>query len=129
VKIEIDLSVYKALTNLLLHEQDTLNDVVARLLHQDISGINSESSPPSPEKAEWFGQGVSLPVGTELRSTHKKVERIGVVRKAGLEVDGELFPSLSAAAIHVVGHNINGWNFWKIRNPVTHAWQPMSTLR
>lgn len=129
MKIEIELPVYKALTNLLLHEHDTHNAVIERLLQKD----GTPKAAPQPEfpaeNAEWLGHGVTLPVGTELRSNHKRVERIATVRKDGLELEGKLFPSLSAAAIHIVGHNINGWNFWKVRDPVTRAWRPMSSLR
>lgn len=125
MKIDIDLDVFKALTLLLEHENDTMNAVIGRLLK-----LPAHGPPETPAvMADWFGYGVTLPVGTELRTNYKKQERIGTVRQDGLELDGRLFPSLSAAAIHVTGQNTNGWNFWKVRDSATRTFRPMQTLR
>lgn len=33
-----------------------------------------------------------------------------------IEVNGKRFRTLSGAAMSIVGHNINGWTFWKERH-------------
>lgn len=124
MNIEIDFEVYKALTARLENEQDTYNDVIRRLLD-----LKKQVTPTETSQASWFGYGVSLPVGTQLRTNYKKTERLGIVRANGLEVEGELYPSLSAAAIGVVGQNTNGWTFWKYHDVATRSWKPMMALR
>ena len=101
--------------------------VLRRLL--DLPTEPTAPSPPPQMLADWFGSSVTLPVGTQLRTTYKKVERFGPIRADGLEVDGTLYPSLSAAAIGVVGQNTNGWNFWRYLDQDTQVWKPMMALR
>lgn len=124
MKIEIELDVYKALTQRMEHEQDALNDIIGRLLDLPAYRV----APANIEQADWFGYSVRLAVGTELRTNYKKTERIGIVRKDGLELEGQTFPSLSAAAIYVRGQNTNGWRFWKVRD-AAGKWQLMQSLR
>lgn len=127
-RIEIDFDVYKALTALRGSEDDTYNMVLRRLLDLPAAPERRATTDPTAT-AEWFGYGVTLPVGTQLRTTYKKVERFGIVRADGLEVDGTLYPSLSAAAIGVVGQNTNGWNFWRFLDQDSNTWKPMMALR
>lgn len=128
MKIEIGLEVYKGLTNRLQHEHDTLNDVIARLLDGQDAQATAPAMPPV-EMATWIGHKVSLPVGTELRKTLKGVEHVAIVQKDGLKVGGQLFPSLSAGAIHVAKHNVNGWRFWRVYDSLSDKWRTMESLR
>jgi len=126
--IEIDFDVYKALTSRQEHEQDSYNNVIRRLLNLG-EAQNTSQSPANRGVAEWFGYGVGLPVGTQLRTTYKKVERLATVQPGGLELDGTLYPSLSSAAIGVVGQNTNGWTFWRYYDQGSRSWKPMMALR
>ncbi|MFC3833657.1 MULTISPECIES: DUF2924 domain-containing protein [Deinococcus] len=85
--------------------------VLRRLL--DLPTEPTAPSPPPQMLADWFSYSFTLPVGTQLRTTYKNVDRFGTVRPDGLEVDGTLYPSLSAAAIGAVGQNTSGSNFWR----------------
>lgn len=125
MNIDIDFEVYKALTAELHDEHDTYNNVIRRLL-----GLHPSAQPAAAgPQASWFGYDVTLPVGTQLRTSYKKTERIGTVKADGLELDGEVYPSLSAAAISIVGQNTNGWTFWKYHDAATRSWKPMMALR
>lgn len=125
--IQIDFEVYKALTAALKDERDTYNEVIRRLLGLQEKPVLEESA--GQTIATWFGYGVSLPTGTQLRTNYKRTERLGIVRAEGLEVEGQLYPSLSAAAIGIVGQNTNGWTFWKYHDALSRSWKPMMALR
>ena len=57
--------------------------------------------------------GGFLRAGTRLRSTRQNDESVATVLDDGrLEVGGEIFESPSSAGRHVLGRNVNGWEFW-----------------
>lgn len=84
------------------------------------------------ETADYFhtGEG-ALPLGLRL----KKVTREGqvyeaVVTKSGIEVAGKgTFPSVSKAAGKLMGHNENGWKFWKYHDTDSDKWLPLVRLK
>jgi hypothetical protein len=56
-----------------------------------------------------------LTVGARLHPLPEAFDAPATVLEAGqLEVDGSAFDTPSAAAVHVVGHPINGWDFWGV---------------
>jgi hypothetical protein len=56
-----------------------------------------------------------LTVGARLHPLPEPFDAPATVLEAGqLEVDGSVFDTPSAAAVHVVGHPVNGWDFWGV---------------
>jgi hypothetical protein len=75
---------------------------------------------PKPKKIKKHAATVAdlinageITAGARLRSISSTHEVIALVRPDGqLEVAGVAYDSPSGAAVAVVGHEINGWNFW-----------------
>ena len=49
--------------------------------------------------------------------------------RIGLDKDGYVFDSPSAAAMYISGHNENGWRIWRYIDKVTNIEQPIDRLR
>jgi hypothetical protein len=64
-----------------------------------------------------------------LRAKYKgKLHRAVVRRDGRIRHDGVIYDSPSAAAIAVIGHNANGWQFWKYER-APGDWVPLKALR
>jgi len=64
-----------------------------------------------------------------LRAKYKSNLHRAVVRRDGrIRYDGHVYDSPSAAAIAVIGRNVNGWGFWKYER-APGDWVPLSALR
>jgi hypothetical protein len=64
-----------------------------------------------------------------LRAKYKgKLYRAVVRRDGRIRHDGVIYDSPSAAAIAVIGHNVNGWQFWKFER-APGDWVPLNSLR
>jgi hypothetical protein len=68
-----------------------------------------------PKFEELLEQGRLKP-GTELhhRALGRKMMIRAVVVPSGIEVDGEIFASPSAAGRATEGWNVNGWKYWRL---------------
>jgi len=83
----------------------------------------------------WYGKGVELPNGTELRLDYPGVVVYGKIRNGRWHVDGETFDSPSSAACYVVSKargremSVNGWLYWSVKRPTDSAWIPLNSLR
>lgn len=65
----------------------------------------------------------------KLRATYKRKEYVATLRKDGyIAYAGQKYSSPSAAAIAVVGRQVNGWQFWRFRVP-GKGWQPLANIR
>jgi len=65
----------------------------------------------------------------KLRARYKgKMYRATIRRDGRIRHDGVIYDSPSAAAIAVVGHNFNGWQFWKYER-APGDWVPLTALR
>lgn len=130
MELTVSLDTYKALTLLLQSEQDTYENVISRLL---VAARKAEQLPQAgalaPDMARWFEYGVELPVGTQLRRKYKGQEYVATVQLNGLELNGKLHNSLSAAGYAVTGYNLNGWDFWQFLNPQSGKWEAIGILR
>jgi hypothetical protein len=126
--IEVDFDVYKAIIARRPTEDVSNNDVLRQLLHLGSRATVTEKV-VRPNPGDWIVKGVRLPVGTELRATHKGQTHLARVAGGALQLDGESFGSVSAAAMHITGNPVNGWKFWHVRLPSQTAWRSLYSLR
>lgn len=62
-------------------------------------------------------EGVAFPEGTAFLAWYKDRPYWGHVKNGALEIMGERFTSVSAAAVKVTGRPTNGWDFWQCKHP------------
>lgn len=126
--IEVDFDVYKAIIARRPSEDVTNNEVLRQLFH-----LGPRSAAPDrvtrPDPGDWIIKGVRLPVGTELRATHKGKTHLAHVAGGALQLNGESFGSVSAAAVRITGNPVNGWKFWQVRLPGQSAWRSLDGFR
>jgi len=83
----------------------------------------------------WYGKGVELVNGTELRLDYPGVAVGGEIRNGRWHVDGETFDSPSSAACYIVSKvrgremSVNGWLYWSVKRPTDSVWMPLNSLR
>lgn len=83
----------------------------------------------------WYGKGVELPNGTELRLDYPGVAVGGEIRNGRWNVDGETFGTPSRAACYAVSKargsemSVNGWLYWSVKRPTDSEWVPLNSLR
>jgi len=80
-----------------------------------------DQQPPAPERTvrrhfagtvgDLIAAGFVRP-GTRLRSTAGAEAVATVLEDGRLEIDGRVYESPSAAGASILGHNVNGWDFW-----------------
>ncbi len=141
--IQIDLEVYKALTNQLVSENESLNDVLRRVLSLPAidtgfqpGEIDTPSLPVPSQNAlaphsggAWFSN-VFLPNFTRFRATYKGRTYRGMIQNSQwIDEFGNVRTSPSDAATAITGNNVNGWRFWFVLPPGEEDWQRMDTLK
>lgn len=126
--IEVDFDVYKAIIARRPAEDVSNNDVLRQLFHLGPAAPAQEKA-VRPDAGDWIIKGVRLPVGTELRATHKGKVYLARVAGGALLLDGSSFGSVSAAAMEITGNPVNGWKFWDVRLPGQSAWRSLDGLR
>lgn len=126
--IEVDFDVYKAIIARRPSEDVSNNDVLRQLFHLGPRSAASDRV-TRPDPGDWIIKGVRLPVGTELRATHKGKTYLAHVAGGALQLNGRSFGSVSAAAVHVTGNPVNGWKFWQVRLPGQSGWKGLDGLR
>lgn len=129
MEITVSLETYKALTQLLQHEQDSYDAVIWRAISQSNQEPTDKIEPPSPVMAQWLEDDIKLPLGTQLRRRYKGEEFLATIEQDGLLFNDELYDSLSSAAITITKEDVNGWAFWNYQNPKSGRWEPIGTLR
>lgn len=137
--IEIDFDVHKRIEAERKSFAESPNDVLRRLLEiepQEGGHVAIASPPASAPKARpWWGKGVTLPHGTELRMEYNGRLHSGRIDDGRWFVEGKSFNSPSAAAGGVAmtksGNrpSLDGWEYWHVRLPGEHDWTPLSALR
>jgi hypothetical protein len=121
---------------------DTTDIVINRLLdfwenHPEELIVSKNSEALVTIKYWKSSRGDVLPVGAELKGKYLGKYYTAVVEQGGIRFNEKLYDNLSPAAIaakHLAGTigkaaNTNGRDFWKIRDPDTRQWLPVSTLR
>lgn len=78
-------------------------------------------------KTEGFTtpDGKYFPEGTPFLAWYKGKALSAIATKGGIEVEGKIYSSLSAAAAHYTGRpTTNGWDFWFAKAPDKLAFVP-----
>lgn len=153
-RIEIDFDVHKKIEEARRSFSDSPNAVLRRLLNigdneqsserlapmdnepGEVPGVKS-ARPWLDEDSEqpWWGKGVTLPHGTEVRMEYRGRMYSGVIDNGRWVVEGERFGSPSAAASGVARTkdgkrtNLDGWRYWFVRRPMDEDWIPINELR
>ena len=93
--IEIDFEIHKRIELEKRSFSESENDVLRRLL-----GLNGQHQGDGkrPEGRSWFGKGVTLPHGTEIRMEYNGRVHSGQIDDGEWLVEGSRFQSPSAAA-------------------------------
>ena len=154
MQADLDYDVFKALTLLRKSEDDTINDVIRRLIEQpddgrreggrrklfgrfgkrkaDFSEILSEAgkeiaaSGNEPERGGIWIANTHFPDGTRFRATYKgQTYHAAITGGRWVGEDGEPRNNPSAAARAITGNNVNGWRFWHALLPDAEDWQRM----
>lgn len=142
MQIEIDFEVFKALTNQLVSEADTYNEVIRRLLSLPATEVAPRlgeiDTPGFPAITQgllgqtggvWFSN-VFFPDGTNFRATYKgRTHRAHIYKSQWVDEIGNVRTSPSDAASAISGTNVNGWRFWFVRRPHDEDWARMDTLK
>lgn len=90
-------------------------------LLRDALGIKSEGLETS--------EGVVFPEGTAFLAWYKDRPYWGHVKDGAIDLNGERFPSVSAAAVKITGRPTNGWDFWQCKAPGKNEFVRISKLR
>ena len=114
---------------------DDASSVIRRLLETASSEVAS-STAPSP-RFLVLTRGERLKVGTRLRATFRRQEVEATVTAAGIEFNGELYPSPSAAAravkeqrgVRTTASHANGWWFWSYFDESQGCFKPLNLIR
>jgi hypothetical protein len=82
-------------------------------------------------KAEGLetAEGVIFPEGTAFLSWYKERPHWCHVKDGAIVIQGERFPSVSAAAVKITGRPTNGWDFWQAKLPGKSEFVRISKLR
>ena len=108
-----------------------------RLLKLPNSKHLKETAPPVEMHSgrSWFGKGVELPHGTELRMEYNGQVFRGCIENGVWVVEGHRAKSPSdaagSAAITKSGTrpSLNGWIYWEVKRPNDANWRTLKSLR
>ncbi len=84
---------------------------------------NSEHEPLTSEP-----RGLSFPIPV-FRRYKGKLYNGKLLKGWRIEMNGKVYPSTSAAAVHISGHPENGWRMWRYFDESTNEEQPIDRLR
>ncbi|MCZ6834247.1 MAG: DUF2924 domain-containing protein [Planctomycetota bacterium] len=124
MQIDVDFAVWQALTVRRKDEDDTINNVLRRIMKLPTNkGVSSE-------EPEYFQcRGGAIPVGSMLRAKHHGKMQSAKVTEDGIVWNGKTYLSPSDAASHVTDYPTNGWKWWEIQVPGEDQWKTLSNLR
>lgn len=139
-QIEIDIEVYKAIEAARSSFSETSNEVLRRILGLESAPIvMSQPNPVVDTKSQqsWFGKGVELPHGTQLRMNYNGNIYTAEIIRGGWYIDGvaveEKTPSGAAiAAVEAATGkrvSLNGWVNWEAKLPNGNRWRQLSGMR
>jgi hypothetical protein len=75
-------------------------------------------------------EGVLFPEGTAFLAWYKDRPHWGIVKEGAIEIEKEIFTSVSGAAAKVTGRpTTNGWDFWLIKLPGKNEFAPIKSFR
>jgi predicted CopG family antitoxin len=134
--IELDFDVWKELTTLRISEEITYSDVIRDLLRKSRPSeetlVNTKTVKGGLYGRQERGSSkmhIYIPNGTEFRAKYKGKMYAGVVQQDVLVVNGNSYPTPSAAAHSITNTPHNGWIFWQCRLPGQNKWRTAQELR
>jgi hypothetical protein len=131
--IEIDFDIHKLIEAEKKSFAESDNMALRRLLRLPVD-TRAPTPSPSPGR-EWFGEGLRLPHGTELRMTYNRRLHTGFIEDGQWKVEGGTYSSPSAAAGGVARTkkgehtNLDGWKYWEVKFPGQVKWFAMAAMR
>jgi len=137
--IEIDFAVHQFIEKHRESFEDSPNDVLRRVLLKESPQKQAPASKPGSvpfmrAKRDWFGGGVRLPDGTELRMEYNGQRHTGQIVSGRWQVEGSSYKSPSGAANAVArtrdgkATSINGKLYWEVKRPGDEQWIPFKLL-
>lgn len=140
VPIQVKRSVFEKLQRLAVFTGDESSAVEKLILHWENSALAPRASAVhlASEVQFWHSPtGDILRVGETLKAWDAGKTHEATVEREGIKYDGTVYDSPSAAARAVkrarglegASTNTNGRDFWKLRDPKTNRWVPISSLR
>jgi len=127
IKIEVDFDVFKELTYRRTSEEETVSDVIRKLLKLPLPKT-TESTNGNKDRP-WTAGGVVFPSGTDFKATYKGQSHKAVVENGALVLNGKRYYTPSSAAMAITITNINGWRFWYCLRPGEDTWILIHNLR
>lgn len=104
--------------------------VIAKALNQSGKSVEELLRAALGIKEEGLeADGVIFPEGTAFMAWYKDRPYWGHVKDGAIELMGESFPSVSAAAVKITGKPTNGWDFWQCKLPGSGEFVRISKLR
>jgi hypothetical protein len=141
IPVPVSRSIFERLQKLAIPLIDNPSAVIERLLD------HWEANPPRSTKSRAAGdsepaqfwhspRGDVLPVGIELQGTYLGKNFRATVDRNGIKFGGKVYENPSAAAVAAKNQagtkgdaaSTNGRDFWKLRDPETGRWVPISTV-
>lgn len=142
IDVPISSKVFARLQRLAVPLVDDTNSVIEKLIdHWEASPPSANAAPQSNEKSTtevWRSpRGDVLPVGAPLQAEYLGKTFRATVEKKGIRFAGKVYGNLSAAGVAAKGQlgregraaSTNGRDFWKIQDPVSEQWLPITALR
>jgi hypothetical protein len=121
-KVDIDREVYEFLQGHARPFEDTVNDVLRRLLLANAGGPPGRNSDGRKQRRTgdlkpFLDEGLLAPDDELVHEQPRKgvVHRATVTADGWLQVGDQEFPQVSPALKSCVGNEINGWANWKHR--------------
>jgi hypothetical protein len=139
-QIDIDIEVYKSIEQARISFSESSNMVLRRILGLESAPIaEGQHNAVADAKSEqsWFGKGVELPHGTQLRMDYNGTIYTAEIIRGGWYIDGvaiqEKTPSGAAiAAVEAATGrrvSLNGWVNWEAKLPNGNRWRKISEMR
>lgn len=130
MQIEVSFSTFKALTALREDENDSVDDVIIRLLHRPMEASKPPANILQMLADGLFIGGVLFPNGTQFRARYKGRQfAASIIDGVWTDADGTPRNSPSEAASAISNTNVNGWRFWEARFPNSNEWILLDRLR
>jgi hypothetical protein len=142
IDVPISSKVFARLQRLAVPLVDDTNSVIEKLIdHWEANPPSASATPQSNGKSTaevWRSpRGDVLPVGAPLQAEYLGKTFRATVDKKGIRFSGKVYGNLSAAGVAAKGQlgregraaSTNGRDFWKIQDPVSEQWLPITSLR
>lgn len=133
--VEIRFEDFKRLTNLMQSPDETIADVLNRILDESedpfVPVVQPQTKLPDllHETRGFFIRGITIPNGTQLAARYKgKTYRHDIAKGLWIDSEGKQFDSPSSAATSITGNNVNGWRFWLALRPGDSQWRRLDQL-